>query len=297
MVERTFVPGDQSNPALPPYEKISVHLDRLLPAITDPVAHLGTMYGWGTGTFDAVRLLTALETALAALGLPVLLVPPGPGTPPQLQAFAVDLQPSADGAGLDVALVLTAAAGAEFDVPVSPPDWTAHVGVSGWLSAETRGTLRPPLDVELSPPSGTLQGAFTVRLTGAGAAPTVLLGQAGGSRLEFAALELEAALRLAADPSTGQFRASPEASGEITGGKLVIDLSGGDGFISTVTGGGRIESGFGVGFAFTPETGLRFHGSGALEIAVPVHVELGPAEGTTIYLAARPQGGSVPVEL
>jgi hypothetical protein len=300
IVERTFVPGDQGNPpdpALPPHEKVSVHLDRVLPAITNPVEHLKTLYGWGAGSFDAVRLLTTLEAALAGLGLPVLLIPPGPGTPPELQAFAVDLKPTADGTGLDVSVVLDATAGAGFDVPVSPPDWTAHIGVSGGLSAGTHGTLRPPLDVELSPPSGTLQGEFTVRLTGAGTEPTVLLGQAGGSRLEFAKLELEGALRLGLDPATGRFRASPEASGEITGGKLVIDLSGGDGFISTVTGGGRIESDFGVGFAFTPETGLRFHGSGALEIAVPVHVELGPAEITTIYLAARPQGGSVPVEL
>ncbi|MFB9237865.1 DUF6603 domain-containing protein [Plantactinospora siamensis] len=294
VLERTFVAGDPGNPALPPHEKVSVHLDRLVPALTDPVGHLRALYGWGAGTFDAARLLTALETALARLGLPVLLVP---GAAPELQAFAVTVRPTADGAGLDVSLALTATASAGFDVPVSPPNWTAHVGLAGGLAAETHGTLRPPLDIALSPPSGTLTGEVTVALTRAAAEPFVLLGQAGGSRLEFAGLRLDGALRLALDPTSGQFRAAPEASGEITGGRLVIDLSGGDGFIATVTGGGRIESEFGVGFAFTPETGLRFHGSGGLEIAVPVHVEVGPAEITTLYLAARPTGGAVPVEL
>jgi hypothetical protein len=198
---------------------------------------------------------------------------------------------------VEFSVALDATADGGFDVAVSPPEWIAHLGRSGGLAAGTHGTLRPPLDVELFPPSTGAQGEITARLTRSGDEPFVLLGEAGGSRLEFTGFLLEAALRLALDPATGSFRATPRAEGEVSGGRLVIDLSGGDGFIATVFGDARIDAEFGAGFSFTPETGLRLHGSGGLEIAIPVHLGLGPVEITTLYLAARPAGGSVPVEL
>jgi hypothetical protein len=300
VVERVFDPGDQSvppDPALPPHEKVTVHLERLLPALTNPVEHLRTLYGWGGATFDATRLLTVLETVLARLGLPVLLTPPGPGTPVQLEAFGLTLAPTSDGTALDVTFVLTASAEADLDAPVSPPDWTAHIAASGSVTAEAHGTLRPPLQIELTSPTGQLQSEATVSLRATPAEPIVALGQAGGSRLEFAGFRLDATVSLSLDPATGQFRAAPQASGEITGGKLVLDLSNGDGFVATVTGGARLDSDFAVGFSATPENGVQFHGSGALEIAIPVHVEVGPVEIHTVYLAARPAAGSVPLEL
>ncbi len=296
-VERTFDPGDPANPTRPPRDRISVHLDRLLPAFTDPVGHLQALYGWGGAAFDALKLLTVLEGVVGRLGLPVLLVPPGPGAPPELQAFALDLKPSPDGTGLAVSLVLRGSADLTVDVPVSPPTWTAHVTARGELAAEASGTVRPPFDVELSAPGGQLSGEVSVGLAATPAEPFVVLGQAGGSRLEFARLSLDAGIALAFDPATGRFRAAPTAAGEVTGGKLVVDTSSGDGFVATLLGGARIEADFGVGFGFTADGGLQFHGSGALEIAVPVHVALGPVEIQTVYLAARIAGGSVPVEL
>jgi hypothetical protein len=296
VVERTFDPGVPADPTRPPRDRISVHLDQLLPALTDPVRHLQDVYGWG-GSFDALKLLTVLEGVVGRLGLPVLLIPPAGGAPPELQAFALDLKPSPDGTGLAVSLVLGGSADLTVDVPVSPPTWTAHVSARGQLAAEATGTVRPPLDVELAAPGGTLSGEVSVGLTAAPAEPFVLLGQAGGSRLEFAGLTLDAGIALALDAASGRFRATPTAAGEVSGGKLVIDSSGGDGFVATLLGGIRIESDFGVGFGFTADGGLRFHGSGGLEIAVPVHLELGPVEIKTVYLAARIAGGSVPVEL
>lgn len=294
IVERTFVPADPANPTRPPHERVSVQLDRLLPAFTNPVAHLQSLYGWGGGTFDALRVLTVLEGVLGGLGLPVLLVP---GNPPELQAFAVDLKPSADGQGLSISLVLRGSGDLTIDIPVSPPTWNAHVMIRGELAAEATGTLRPPFDIELSAPEGVISGEVSVGLTAEPPEPFVLLGQASGSRIEFAELSLDAGLALEFDAATGQLRASPTASGEILGGKLVIDTSSGDGFVATLLGGVRIEAGFGIGFGFTAAGGLQFHGSGALEIALPVHVELGPVEVQTVYLAAKIAGGSVPLEL
>lgn len=169
--------------------------------------------------------------------------------------------------------------------------------LTGALPAETGGEIRPPFDVTLHPPSGTLGGGATVGVSATPPQPFLLLGEAGGSRLEFAKARLDAGVTMAFDTATGTARTSPVADGEVTGGKLVIDSSGGDGFISTLLSGVHFETGFGVGFTFSADTGLHFHGSGALQIQIPVHVELGPVEVQAVYVRAGLQDGKVPIEL
>jgi hypothetical protein len=297
VLERTFELGDPTDVTRPPFEAISVHLDRLVPAITDPVRHLETLYGWGTPAFDAGRLLNVLESALSALGFPVLFLPATGTTPPSLQFFAFDLSPTDDGLGLKLGIVLPGNGAGTVDFPLSPPTWTATVGLTGRLPAGTGGEIRPPFDITLRPPSGSLSAGLTVGVKAAPPSPFLLLGTAGGTRLEFASASLDVGVTATFDTGTGPATATPTAEGEIKGGKLVIDTSGGDGFISTLLSGVHLESEFGVGFSFAPDTGVRFHGSGALEIQIPVHVELGPVEVQALYLRAGLDGSSVPVEL
>lgn len=297
VLERTFGLGDPDDPTRPPFEAISVHLDRLVPAITDPVQHLQNLYGWGTGTFDAARLLGVLESALGALGFPVLFVPATATSPPSLQFFAFDLEPTDDGQGLKLGVVLPGNSVGTIDFPLSPPTWSASVGLTGRLPAETGGEIRPPFDITLRPPSGTLNAGLTIGVKATPPEPFLIFGAAGGTRLEFGSAQLDAGVLATFDTATGPVTATPTADGEIRGGKLVIDTADGDGFLSTLLSGVHLESEFGVGFSFAPDTGLRFHGSGALEIQIPVHVELGPVEVQALYLRAGLSGATVPIEL
>lgn len=296
ILERTFHPGEPDDPTRPPHERVNVRLDRLVPALTNPVQHLSALYGWGTAAFDAERLLTVLELVLGRLGLPVLFVPGNGTDPPQLQVFAVDLEPTADGAGLRLDLMLPASLEITFPFPLSPPSWAAAVAVKAEMRVGASGEIRPPFEITVVPPAGEFAGTVTVGVMAAPPEPFVVLGQAGGSRLEFERLSLQGGLALTLD-GTGTARGGPVADGEITGGRLVIDASSGDGFLTTILGGGRLESRFDVGFSFAPETGLRFHGSGGLEIQLPVHIQLGPVEMQAIYLLARLAGASLPLEL
>jgi len=297
ILERTFVPGVLGDPTRPEHEQVHVHLDRLLPAITDPAGHLASLYGWGTPAFDATRLLSVLEAVIGGLGLPVLLTPGTATEPPRLQVFAFDLEPTADGAGLKLDVLLPGALTTQFPFPVSPPTWTAQVSVSGSLPSGAGGEIRPPLEISLTPPAGELTGSVTVGLRAAPPTPFLLLGSAGGSRLELDKLGLDAGLALRFDPATGKARGGLVADGEITGGRLIIDTSGGDGFISAVLGAVRLQSEFGVGFTFTPRDGLRFQGSAGLEIQIPTHVQLGPIEIQAVYLLARLAKGALPIEV
>jgi hypothetical protein len=296
VVQREFDAGDPTDPTKPAHDRITLHLDRLLPALTNPVRQLTDLYQWGQPGFDVLALFTALETALARLGLPVLLRPAGGGEPAVLEAFAVDLRASASGPGLHVDIVMPATVDRAFTFGVSPPTWTADVRARGTIRIGTSGDVRPPLSISLTPPTGSFDGAVTVDLHARPAEPFVVLGQAGGSRLEFGQLAIGGGASFAVD-GAGTATASPIADGGITGGRLVIDASQGDGFLTTLLGGGRIESTFDVGFGYAADTGLRFHGSGTLEIQIPVHVQLGPIDIQSIYLVARLGERTVPIEL
>src|SRR4051812_5001662 len=53
VVERTYVAGDPNDHTKPDFERIELHLDRLFPSITNPVAQLESLYQWGQPAFDA----------------------------------------------------------------------------------------------------------------------------------------------------------------------------------------------------------------------------------------------------
>jgi hypothetical protein len=298
VVERTFVPGDPNDPTKPDSEQIELHLDQLFPAITNPVAHLQTLYGWGQAGFDATTLLTVLDSALGLLGLPVLLQPASGADPITLQAWALDLRPTSSGpAGLEVDLALPAQLDQTSTFPLSPPTWLVTITNHVAIMARASGSIRPPFSIELAPPSGQITASTELALTAQPPDPMILLGDAGGSRLQLSSVTLGAGLELSWDSGSGTAAGGPTAQGAITGGKVVIDTSQGDGFIATLLSGVNVESDFAIQFTFAPDVGVRFEGSGSLQIQLPTHVTLGPVDIESLYIVAGIDNGAFPVEL
>ncbi|MGP3690084.1 DUF6603 domain-containing protein [Streptomyces sp. IBSNAI002] len=300
VLERTYHPGEPAtDPSRPPYERLDLYLERLLPALFDPAGQLRERYGWGTPAFDAAKLLAVLETVLTRTGLPALFVPATATTPPLLQALTFDITPTTDGAGLGAEVVLRGEGDVTRPVEGLRPGVSGTLGVRGVLPTGATGELRPSFAVSLVPPAPDrpVEGLLTIGLESRPDRPIVLLGQAGGSRLEIDGFTVTAGLALAVDPATGHAHGEPLAEAGLTGGRLIIDASAGDGFVSSVLSSGRLEAGFDLGLAFSPGTGLRFTGSGGLEVRIPVHIGIGPVEIRDILLAARIGGGTVPVEL
>ena len=79
-------------------------------------------------------------------------------------------------------------------------------------------------------------------------------------------------------------------------GKLVIDLSGADGFIGTIFSGVNFAADFDIAAGVARE-GFYFRGSGGLEVQMPVHLSLGPVElqSLTIRAGLTPEG--IPIGL
>ena len=79
-------------------------------------------------------------------------------------------------------------------------------------------------------------------------------------------------------------------------GKIVIDFSNADGFVSNIAGEG-IESNFDLGIGFSNLRGFYFKGGSSLEIALPVHVQLGPIEIQGLTVGMIFQDDKLPITI
>ena len=152
----------------------------------------------------------------------------------------------------------------------------------------------------LKPPSGVLSGQLLTSLvaTGGGASePIVVFGQTGGSVLQADSISFGGGVDLNWDPGTGVATADPSVQFGVTNGKLVIDMSEADGFLSDVTGGTPIQATFGFNATWAPDTGLHITGGAQLEIDLPLHIDLGPVTIETVYVIGGLASDGLTLEL
>jgi hypothetical protein len=281
------------------YTRKTFRFDRMAKAFTDPSGLLTEVYQWGSPGFDGLTLFTALQTLLREqFRIQAEILQP-PGSPAVIEAFgfSAEVDPGLNPPGLDVSVRMPLAIDQTQTVDVG--DWQATFDAHAAFAADLDLTIRPPLEVALDVPTGAvdvkLGASFARRST---APPFLLLGVAGGSRLDVQSPSAGVDLALHFDATTSQVRIDPEIKAGLNGGKLVISGAGGDGFIATLLSGINLESAFDVDVRWSPSRGVRFEGSAALEIAIPSHVTLGPIEMLSLYLRLALQSdGSIPVEL
>jgi len=289
-------PGDPANPLKPPFRQRAIHLDRLLDVFLKPDKYLADTFGWGQPGFDGMLLFPRIKRLFEPLELSAMLVTP-PGQPPILELFFMRF--STDGTTVPPSLTarLRFPATRDFEQTFQLGEvWALTLGGAARFEAGLDVSIKPPFDVTLHPPTGTvsaeLNGGFLAQRA---SGPLILLGQSGASRLEVQRLGLTLGFKASLDGTT--VRGEPSATAEVTGGKAVIDLSKGDGFISKITGGLKLDTNVDFKAHWSPKSGLQLEGSGAVEIAIPTHVSLGPIDLQNIYIRAGFADGTLPVEL
>ena len=281
--------------AHPAYIERRLQPSRLSGLLSSPQGTFAAAYGWGQPGFDGTALLARLSSSLALLGLNA--PPDGAGTSLTSPALEVHAAPP----GITATLHQALGDALDLTVPITPT-WSVHLLVQGTFGAELVATATPPASVSVKPPSGTLAGAvgFDLIAHGADAAhPFVLAGQTGGSVIRAGALTLKVGATLTWDVAKAAAALEPVLSLAITDGRAVIDLSGADGFISSVAGGGgALTANVGFQLRWSPSKGASIEGSSAIDIGIPTHVSLGPLEIDTLYLKlGLGPGGSLPAEL
>jgi hypothetical protein len=302
VIEDRIVPGDTAaDPTAPAFQLRELHLARLLELFSRPEQYLSTVIGLGAPGFDGMLVFPRIADLLTEHRLPWTLLTP-PGQPPILEAYLLRLStdPSTSPPSLTARLRTPAVEDFDRTYPLTDP-WSLAISAHARFDAGLDARVTPPLNIALTPPSGALTIDASAGLQAAHPDPEnhrlLLLGQSGGSRLELKTFSLAAGLQASASTGGG-VTAEPTARAELDGGHMLIDLASGDGFISTVAGGVKLDSNFDLKAFWSASKGLQFEGSAALEIAIPTHVSLGPIDMSAIYLrTGLAPDGSLPTEL
>ena len=296
IIDDAPAPANAANPVALPVRHRVLHLDRLVSLVTDPAGWFADSYGFGTPTFDGLVLFTRIAELLDKLDLPFLLLTP-PGGATTLEAFFLRLgvDPAETPPALTARLRIPATVDAS-DILVSGEVWSIGVTAASRFEAGLDARITPPFGLTVNGLEGAVQLDVSVDLTAErGGTPMLLLGVAGGSRVELT--KFTASIGVQATAAADGIRTEPFARLALEGGRVVVDLSGGDGFLATVVGGDRIETPLSLAASWSPSGGLRLDG-GALELAMPLHLSVGPVDVTALTLAAGPSAaGTLPIEV
>lgn len=295
ILERTDYNVDSTDPTKPFYTVNTFHFDRVGGWLSSPTQQLQSLYDWGSAAFDGKKLLQALDTFFAMLGLPVSY--DDSGATPTLDLVGIEVVPKTTVTPKGLAITLKDKA-AQSTLSFDGVDWTVTLTLEFGILAGTEIVVQPDGNVTVTPPgAATVAGKTNVAVVKQRdpSNPMVLLGQPGSSRLEVQKIELDlgADFSWAAGKANGAF----SIGGALGGGKLVIGMDQADGFIGTLLSGVHVESDFDLGFGYSTDHGFYFVGAGSLEIQMPMHLDLGPIEISALTFSVGVKGQQFPVGL
>jgi len=287
---------DSEDPNNPPFTVVTYHFDQLGGWFSDPAGQVHTLYDWGNN-FDGSKLFSRIEGMLARNGLPVIYEP---APIPRLDIVFLEAVPKTDvnPHGLTVRL----------KNKIAPSTQTIELGSDAKIDLKVDFQL--PLNMELSilpngnvkfvppAPGGALNGDVSLKLTAERTQPPepfILFGQAGGSRLELAKFTLTAGTHVTWDGSkaNGDFL----LEGNLEHLKVIIDTTHADGFLGKILPETKVDADFSLVMGISTAHGFYFGGSGALVVQLPLHLSLGPVELEAMTIAAKLQGGEIPVSI
>jgi hypothetical protein len=297
VVDDTTTAGNTADPLAPPALVRAFHLDRLVHAFLDPTTYLSEAFAFGTPAFDGTQLFGYLQDYLTDMGLPADIII-APGQPAILEAYLLRLSVDATASPPKLTFQLRFQATQDFlrSYPLGQL-WNLQLTANARFDAGLGGSVAIPFEIAFSPVTGTCSIDVEVGLAAQRTGGTVVLfAEAGATKLE--AQQIGFSLGVTASAGTGGVSAEPSVSGNFTGGHLKIDLSGGDGFISTITGGANIDANLDFQLHWTPSGGFQVQGSSAIQVSFPTHISIGPIDVQQLYLQLALAGdGSLPAEL
>lgn len=278
------------------YTTRKVKIDKLTDFISNPEQELGTLYDWGKNSFTGVKLLQTLEKLLTQSGVPAIFDNSGPT--PVLDAIFLEVKPKTDinPKGLEISLLTKVDVESE---EYGLDDWKIRFVLDTNLESGVKIIIQPDGNFIFIPPSGSLQGeGFLEWIAGSSSGqPYLLLGQADGSRLEAREFVIRSGVGFAWDSIKKEASGSFTIGGEVNGGKLFVDFSQGDGFLSKILSSIKLESDFDIGFGFSSKDGLFFYGSSTLLIQLPIHISLGPIDLSALTIGIGIDRGTIPLSL
>ena len=296
VIERSEQPAiDAQHPA---FVRRRLQLGELTAFVQDPAAHLQAKYQWGAPGFDGTVMLQTVQRLLAKGGIPAVL--DTSGALPVLDVLFLELSPKTDISPPGLLVKFADTVKIDAGVPFVQDDWQLRFEANAQLDVGAQIVVSPDDGVTFIPPAATkVQGEVFAEWTGGKTSgePTVLIGAAGGSRLEARQLVVKAGVGFGWNSAAGQAEGVFKIRGDVKGGKLVVDLSNADGFIGSMLSGFGLETDFDLGVGYSTKEGVFFTGAASLEIQLPLHVQLGPVEISALTISVGIAGTTFPVGL
>jgi hypothetical protein len=283
----TILPGTPGDFTAPPHVRRGFNLNHLAKLFQDPQGLVHDLYQWGDPAFDGRLFLARLGRFLNSYEIPAFLLEPT-GQPPILESMILSLQANTSvtppGMGFEVRPPATYSVNKPF--ALAGP-WSLQVSFTGAYAAGLQGLVQSNGDFKVRPPTGTVNATANASLIGRKPSGAMqIIGLPGGTRLEVAQITAGVGVRVAFNTATGTADVSPEVTAALDHMKLVISLSGGDGFLKSAIPASTIEAEFSLSGRLNRD-GFAVTGSGKIEVLMPTHISLGPLEIQSICFVAR----------
>lgn len=269
-------------PLEPRHVRKELHLERFKDLITDPANHLATVHKWGTPAFDPSDLMDGMlrfyreDTSIGrgtAGGDPYFEIGPF--------RWSRDSSVSPPGMKLDFS------AATKHEIAQRVPfndtwglDFTSSISLAGGVVFK----LKPPFEFSAEPKTGSIGGAIGFKVNrNPTARGFTIIGGNDLLRLTADDVGIGAELTVGAD-TTGKVTIDPGVSAELKGLTLSLGSEGSDNFLASLLAGADVRGTFDLGLGWKLSEGLVVKAAGGLEIAIPMHQDLGIARLDTLYL-------------
>lgn len=281
-----FTAADAGNNLSTGFVKKALYLERFKGLISNPAQHFQTHVKWGDPSFDPTNSFKILsEFFHKESDVKVGVVDGDPYF--QYGNFRIRRISSVNPPGLQFELRISLEETADARVNFND-QWGAGFSARFELKGDVGLQVLPPLIFKLKPPGAQVSGdirAFIDR--NESARPFDIIGNNGLINLSANNVSVGVGLSASWDVANNVALIDPLFFADITGATLRIGSAGGDGFISTLLSSADIEGNFDLGLEWLASKGLRIKASGGIEIALPIHRQLGPLEIDTIYIALK----------
>lgn len=298
LADRGVERADANDPLRPAAYRHDLRLDRIPELFEDPTALFTNVYGWGTNDLDIERILYGLHQLLSALGFLSVINRDGPE--PVLRTVGHDIGHRPDVSPNPVEAEFRFGTGAGLSRTVDLGNgWEMVLTFEASIDGGAILRLSPPFELEIEPTSIPIEGAANVefvRTNGPGGAPVILVGLAGGPRLEADAIAVRVGTDLSWDAVAGVGRADFEAAVALRDGRVVIALDDADGFLTGLLGEDGLVIAADIEAGWNATDGLFFRGGAGIEIDVPVDLNLGAITISSLYLALGFTDGAISLE-
>ncbi|HEU4836220.1 MAG TPA: DUF6603 domain-containing protein [Pyrinomonadaceae bacterium] len=269
----------------PRYVRKELHLERAKDLFTDPAAHFINVYHWGTDDFDPHDILRSVlafyrEEASIKFGKV--------GNDAFLQSgpfrFSRDSSVSPPGMMLDVSAEIKQTFSERIEHSFNwGTDFVADLGFSGGVIFR----LKPPFEFSVDPKTGTASGAFRFHVNrNAAARNFTIVGGNDLVRLLANDVGIGAELTVGAS-TTGIVNIDPGIFSELKGLTISLGSKDSDSFLASLLASADVQGTFDLGIGWKLSEGLVFKAAGGLEIAIPMHQNLGIASLETLFLILK----------